>query len=74
MGENLSEGLKKSETTHVIRRNNEVWGQESDALGIHKKSDSSRLLVQVDGNLKSAQYIQLLIDNLTTDLDESEIF
>ena len=43
-----------------------IWG--------YIKSDGSRKLVKIDGNLNSAKYIQLLKDNLIADLDDGEIF
>ena len=37
-------------------------------------NDGSRKLVEIDGDLYFAKYIQLLNDNLIPDFDEGEIF
>ena len=70
--ENLSQGFHESETSQIKWK---LWSLgESQILWGYIKSDGSRKLAKIDGNLNSAKYSQLLKDNLIPDLEEGEIF
>ena len=68
----LLEGFQESKMIHITWW--KQWSLVGQILWGYVKSDGSKKMVKIDGNLNSTKYIQLLKYNLILHLDEGEIF